>query len=552
MGTETWRAEKEKLLGVEDYFKRLRGWARANLLPVAVLLGLILTVGLWFASPIFHGLFIGFYANWSFWVLVVLGVVVVVVLLNRGYRRPATLVAGAWVLFLFFFLIFGGALEQVRFYNSLEAETISEIPETKGVRFLPLEIASRAAQNRANEPRVALGDFEPLQRGPDEPLGYVAPRVPNGGFNVFTYQQQGVAVVDGEGGVETLREPFVYGEGMSITDNVYWKLVQERFWATPTDPYYSVQGEEEVLMLVPYLKYRLSFPVTIPYWAGTFVVHSDGEIEDLSREEIINDERFTGERLYPAELARRAAESLTYQNGIWNAWVTRRDVPEIPDIDNTQNEMPYLLPTNSGPVWFTALEPYGPSNATYTMLYADAHTGEHSIHKRPLDDALLGPNRSFGFVTNAYPDFQWIRSGNGGETGNVVSLEPRPVVRADPDSDESVLYWMLSVTTRDAADINLTAFVDSRDGAVTGLRSYEEVLAFASGEDVPGAVPLEGSGGAEAEGAAEAAPPPDSEETPGGETSPANLSDEELIRLLRETAERLEKESQSSGESTTP
>jgi hypothetical protein len=87
---------------------------------------------------------------------------------------------------------------------------------------------------------------------------------------------------------------------------------------------------------------------------------------------------------------------------------------------------------------------------------------------------------------------------------------------------------------------------------VTGLRSYEEVLAFASGEDVPGAVPLEGSGGAEAEGAAEAAPPPDSEETPGGETSPANLSDEELIRLLRETAERLEKESQTSGESTTP
>jgi hypothetical protein len=161
MGTETWRAEKEKLLGVEDYFKRLRGWARANLLPVAVLLGLILTVGLWFASPIFHGLFIGFYANWSFWVLVVLGVVVVVVLLNRGYRRPATLVAGAWVLFLFFFLIFGGALEQVRFYNSLEAETISEIPETKGVRFLPLEIASRAAQNRCREDRTSRWDTWP-------------------------------------------------------------------------------------------------------------------------------------------------------------------------------------------------------------------------------------------------------------------------------------------------------------------------------------------------------------------------------------------------------
>ena len=539
-------------MGVEDYFERLRGWAKANLLPAAILLGLILAAGLWFASPLFHGLFIGFYANWSFWVLVMLGVILVVVLLRRGYRRPAALTAGAWVLLLFFFLIFGGALEQVRFYDSLEAETISEIPETEGVRFLPIEVAARAAQNRANEPRVALGDFEPLERGPDEPLGYVAPRVPNGGFNVFTYQQQGVAVVDGEGGVETLREPFEYGEGMSITDNVNWKLVQERFWATLTDPYYSVQGEE-VLMLVPYLKYRLSFPVTIPYWAGTFVVHPDGEIEDLSRDEIINDERFTDERLYPGELARRAAESLTYQNGIWNAWVTRRDVPEIPDLDNTENEMPYLLPTGSGPVWFTALEPYGPSNATYTMLYADAHTGEHSVYKRPLDDALLGPNRSFGFVTNAYPDFQWIRSGTGGETGNVLSLEPRPVVRQDPETDESVLYWMLSVTTRDSADINLTAFVDSRDGAVTGLRSYEEVLAFARGEDVPGAVTQEGSGGTEAAGAAEPSPSSEDGEAAGGGTSPEDLSDEELISLLREAAERLEKESQPpSDETTTP
>ena len=540
-------------MGVEDYFERLRLWAKANLLPAAILLGLILAAGLWFASPIFHGLFIGFYANWSFWVLVVLGVILVVVLLRRGYRRPAALTAGAWVLLLFFFLIFGTALQQVRFYDSLEAETLNEIPETEGVRFLPIEVAARAAQNRANEPRVALGDFEPLERGPDEPLGYVAPRVPNGGFNVFTYQQQGVAVVDGEGTVETLREPFEYGEGMSITDNVNWKLIQERFWATLTDPYYSVQEDDEVLMLVPYLKYRLSFPVTIPYWAGTFVVHPDGEIEDLSREEIVNDGRFADERLYPGELARRAGESLAYQNGIWNAWVTRRDVPEIPDLDNTDNEMPFLLPTGSGPVWFTALEPYGPSNATYTMLYADAHSGEHSVYKLPLDAALLGPNRSFGFVTNAYPDFQWIRSGNGGETGNVLSLEPRPVVRQDPETDESVLYWMLSVTTRDSSDINLTAFVDSRDGAVTGLRSYEEVLAFARGEDVPGAVTQEGSGGAETEGAAEPPPAPDEGEASSSETSPEDLSDEELISLLREAAQRLEEEGgSSSGETTTP
>ena len=526
----------------EDYWKRFSAWIGPNLLPATVLLAIIVGVGLWFASPVFHGLFIGFYANWSFWALVVLGMAAIVVLLNRGYRRLATVVSGAWVLLLFLFLIFGAALEQVRFYDSLEAEALDEIPETEGVRFLPLEIAARAAQNRANEPRVALGDFEPLQSEPGEPLGYVAPRVPNGGFNVFTYEQQGVAVVDGRGGVETLREPFRYGEGMSITDNVRWKLIQERFWATPADPYYSVDGDE-VLMLVPYLKYRLSFPVTIPYWAGTFVVHPDGEIEDLSREEILADRRFEDERLYPDELARRAADSLAYQNGIWNAWVTRRDVPEVPDIENTDNEMPYLLSTESGLAWYTALEPYGPSNAIYTMLYTDAHTGEHRVYKLPLDRALIGPNRSFGFVTNAYPDFQWIRTGPAGETGNVVSLEPRPVVRTDPESGESVLYWMLSVTTRDSPGVNLTAFVDSRDGAVTGLDSFDDVLAFARGEDVPGATPQGGEGvGAEQPG--ESPPSPEGGESPEGGINPDDLSDEELIQLLREAADRLEDEEQ--------
>lgn len=537
----------------EEYFRRLierfTAWVRPNLLPATVLVAIVFGTGLWFASPIFHGLFVGFYANWFFWLLAVLGVAVFVFLITRGYRRPASLLGAAWMLLLLFFLVFGAALEQVRFHDSLEASSLEEIPSTEGARFLPLEIAARAAQNRANEPRVALGDFEPFQREPGEPLGYISPRVPNGGFNVFTYKQQGVAVVDSEGGVETLREPFKYGEGMSITDNVQWKLIQERFWATPTDPYYSVDGDE-ALMLVPYLKYRLSFPVTIPYWAGTFVVHSDGEIEDLSRDEILEDRRFADERLYPDELAKKAADSLAYQNGIWNAWVTRQDVPQVPDIENTDNEMPYLLSNEGGLSWYTALEPYGPSNAVYTMLYTDAYTGEHSIYKLPLDEALIGPNRSFGFVTNAYPDFQWIRTSTGGETGNVLSLEPRPVVRADPENGEGILYWMLSVTTRDSPGVNLTAFVDTRDGAVTGIESYKDVLAFAAGEDVPGATPRGGEGvGADdqqAEQPSEEPASPGGEDTSEGGVSPEDLSDEELVDLLREAAERLEE--QPSGE----
>ena len=120
-----------------------------------------------------------------------------------------------------------------------------------------------------------------------------------------------------------------------------------------------------------------------------------------------------------------------------------------------------------------------------------------------------------------------------------------------PEGDENVLYWMLSVTTRDSPGVNLTAFVDSRDGAVTGLRSYEEVLAFARGEDVPGATPQGGEG--DAGGAPAAGSPTEGDEAPAGGPSPEDLSDEELVRLLREAAERLENEgTPPAGEPTAP
>jgi hypothetical protein len=107
---------------------------------------------------------------------------------------------------------------------------------------------------------------------------------------------------------------------------------------------------------------------------------------------------------------------------------------------------------------------------------------------------------------------------------------------------------MLSVTTRDSPGVNLTAFVDTRDGSVTGLDSFDDVLAFASGEDIPGAEPRGGEGDGADPTAEQTSPEPTTEEpTPSNNENtsgpnPEDLSDEELIELLREAAERLEKE----------
>ena len=62
------------------------------------------------------------------------------------------------------------------------------------------------------------------------------------------------------------------------------------------------------------------------------VVHPDGDIEDLSPEEAIKDERFEGERLYPERLARKVGDVWKYRNGYWNTWSAHEDEAVIPEI----------------------------------------------------------------------------------------------------------------------------------------------------------------------------------------------------------------------------
>jgi hypothetical protein len=51
----------EAAVSLGELWKRFSGWVGPNLVPVSVLLAVLLLGGLWFASPIFHGLFIGFF-----------------------------------------------------------------------------------------------------------------------------------------------------------------------------------------------------------------------------------------------------------------------------------------------------------------------------------------------------------------------------------------------------------------------------------------------------------------------------------------------------------
>lgn len=534
---------------VSDLLSRLASVGRVRLLVSLV----VVLFFAWLVSPVFHGLVMALYVNWPFFLMVVGGTVLGAYLWNTGDKDPAKIVAVVAAIAALAYLFASAPLRDLRYLDSIEAEEIKEMPDTTGLRFLPYDVAARFGLNTQDEPTLVLGEFEPLDNG-EGGIDWVAPREPNGPWNSMVNNQDGIMVIQPDGSAEIVSQEFKRGEGMALYRNVGWQLKREKFFAHHTNQYYVLDGEE-LLGIVPYISYRFSFPVMVPQWGGVLVVHPDGEIENLSAEEAVQDDRFEGERLYPEQLARKVGDVWKYRNGYWNTWFAHEDEAQIPQISppeeqnapadqpaalqgTSTNQMPFLIPTEEGPQWFLAAEPYGRSFSMYQGIYVDGHSGEVNYFKPDTGSALIGVNKALDYAQATFPNYQWGQ--------NAVILEPRPVVK------DKTLYWMATITNADKAGVNQTVMVNaSEQGEVTVLETYEDVVAFVEGEDAGETVNVEGG---DSLGASEdpSAPPETEipEEQPaqpgdraGSQEAPGDvseMSDEELIRVISEAADELE------------
>lgn len=534
---------------LSDLSSRLASVGRVRLL-VSLVVVLFLA---WLVSPVFHGLVMTLYLNWPFFLVVVVGTVLGAYLWSIGDKDPAKIVAVVAAVAALAYLFVSGPLRDLRYLDSIEAGEIQEMPDTTGLRFLPYDVAARFGLNTQDEPTLVLGDFEPIDNG-DGGIDWVAPREPNGPWNSIVNNQDGAVVIEPDGSAESISQEFRRGEGMALYRNVSWQLTREKFFAQHTNQYYVLDGEE-LLGVVPYITYGFSFPVMVPRWGGVLVVHPDGEIEDLSPQEATNDGRFEGERLYPEELARKVGEVWKYRNGYWNTWFAHKDEAQIPQINppedqgatdeqaatlqgTSTNQMPFLIPTGEGPQWFLAAEPYGRSFSMYQGIYADAHSGEITYFKPDTGSALIGVNKALDYAKAAFPNYQWGL--------NAVILEPRPVVK------DKTLYWMATITNADKAGVNQTVMVNaSKQGEVTVLETYEDVVAFVEGEDTGETVNVEGGaplGTSEEPSATPGIETPEEQsaqpgEGAGSQQAPddvSGMSDQELIRIISEAANELE------------
>jgi hypothetical protein len=547
-----------RIIGMDEIRKRLSSIRRklSSVGRVRLLVGLAVALFfVWLISPAFHGLAMALYINWPFLLAILVGVVLGGYLWAIGDRDPAKVIIIVAAVATVAYVLTAAPLRDLKYLDSIEAQEIEEMPDTTGVRYLPYEVAARFGQNTQDDSTLVLGDFEPLDNE-EGGIDWVAPREPNGVWNSFTNNQDGVMVIKPDGSAELVSQEFKRGEGMALHRNVAWQLKRERFFVHHTNQYY-VLHEGELLGLVPYVSYRFSFPVMVPQWGGVMVVHPDGEIEDLSPEEAIADERFEGERLYPEQLARKVGDVWKYRNGYWNTWSAHEDEAIIPEIGATEeagssggaqekgskggsanqvstNQMPFLIPTEEGPQWFLAAEPYGGSFSMYRAIYINAHDGEVTYFRPDTGSALIGVNKGLDYARATFPNYQWGR--------NAILLEPRPIVK------DETLYWMATITNADTAGVNKTVMVNSAEqGEVTVLESYEDVMAFVEGEDTGRTVEVEGDGPSGASAEPSEAPEDETPEeqpaqssTPQSPTDVSNMSEEELIRVIREAADELE------------
>ena len=529
---------------LSDLSSRLSSVGRVRLLVSLV----VVLFFAWLVSPVFHGLVMALYVNWPFFLMVVGGTVLGAYLWNIGDKDPAKIVAVVAAIATLAYLFASAPLRELRYLDSIEAEEIKEMPDTTGLRFLPYDVAARFGLNTQDEPTLMLGDFEPLDNG-EGGIDWVAPREPNGLYNSLVNNQDGVMVIQPDGSAEIIRQEFKRGEGMALYRNVGWQLKREKFFAHHTNQYYVLDGEE-LLGVVPYISYRFSFPVMVPKWGGVLVVHPDGEIENLSPQEAIQDGRFEGERLYPEQLARKVGDVWKYRNGYWNTWFAHEDEAQIPQINTPEdqnaatlegtstNQMPFLIPTEEGPQWFLAAEPYGRSFSMYQGIYVDGHSGEVTYFKPDTGSALIGVNKALDYAQATFPNYQWGL--------NAVILEPRPIVK------DETLYWMATITNADKAGVNQTVMVNaSEQGEVTVLETYEDVVAFVEGEDAGETVNVEGGdtlGASEDPSATpgteipegQAAQPGDRAGSQEAPVDVSEMSDEELIRIISEAANELD------------
>ena len=121
-------------------------------------------------------------------------------------------------------------------------------------------------------------------------------------------------------------------------DNLDRQLIFTDFFATYEKPHFlqlDPKQPNKFVAAIPKIKFRFW---RFPYWGGVVLVHDDGAIEDLSREEALADKRLKGQWIAPIGLTRYYVELQNYNVGwgLLSPYVNvtgKMEIPKLPGVN---------------------------------------------------------------------------------------------------------------------------------------------------------------------------------------------------------------------------
>ena len=207
---------------------------------------------------------------------------------------------------------------------------------------MPQEVAVQIASSGFNSPTEKLTDFRSVVT-PDG-LAWTAFRTPDGAFRIFSKKTQGIVTLNAESTerrVKPTDAELEIAPGQLLTDNLRWRLLKRHYLIDLANPVGALDRQGRPIIIVPYISYK-GWLIRRPVLGGVFVVHPDGEIEDLSPDEARKRPEITSTgRLFPDTLARRIQDAYAYKRGIWNRFVLHEEQTQISDTES--NQQPYLI-----------------------------------------------------------------------------------------------------------------------------------------------------------------------------------------------------------------
>lgn len=532
---------------------------------------------LWWVRPIFHGLAMFFYTSPVVW-FPPLAILVIGFGIRRSrgsklskrdlerltgregddesaFRMPSVGVGvGVIVGLAFVSFVLGAALRNPltnrAIYNNTEYESIGGLPAGGVVRLVPQEVAVEIASSGFNSPTEKLTDFRSVRT--PEGLAWTAFRTPDGAFRIFSKKSQGFVTLNAESTERQVKQSdaeLAVAPGQLLTDNLRWKLLKKHYLIDLANPVGALDRQGRPIIIVPYTSYK-GWLIRRPVLGGVFVVHPDGEIEDLSPEEARKrPEIISTGRLFPDTLARRIQDAYAYKRGIWNRFVLHEEQTQISDTEN--NQQPYLIDFGErGAKWVTVAEPFGQAFAANAIFLTDTVTGKTEIWRVPRNASLSGNRRAVETVRSvSIPGVVFAGEGAKGTGGRFKVVEPRPVFVGGR------LLYLVSVIPENGNSVSKSVVVDAARNKVVAIfdndtdpRADQATLRYlATGELDRAALPQQD--GAESQGTtgqgATGTTGPQGSRSPRDRQSDVERRLERLIQQQRDTlreTERLQQE----------